>query len=228
MSASNLILPNARPAPFHFPLEHTSLVLIDMQRDFVKKDGFGWIQCGDPERFAEIQPVITNVQKLLAIFRQLNGHVIHTREGHQPDLADLPMAKRLRQTGVPPANLPRGVGDQGPMGRMLVRGEYGHGIIDELTPWPGEAVIDKPGKGSFWGTDFHRVLLAKDVTHLILAGVTTEYALRVDLSETWTVTHGVIGAASQLHFGNATIAGTNVVYSRTVLAVSMLIKSQRR
>ena len=99
---------------------------------------------------------------------------MHTREGHLPDLSDLPASKRLRQTTAPNGHHTIGIGGPGPMGRLLVRGEYGHDIIDELRPLPGEVVIDKPGKGSFWETGYHRALLARGITHLLLAGVTTE------------------------------------------------------
>jgi nicotinamidase-related amidase len=172
--SADLSLPGSRPYAFGFPLATTALVIIDIQRDFVDPDGFGSIQCGDPEVFAKARSIVPTVAKVLSVFRSAGSHVIHTREGHQPDLADLPSAKRLRQISAPNGHHTLGIGDQGPMGRLLVRGEYGHDIVDELTPWPGEAVIDKPGKGSFWGTDIHRVLLARGITHLIFTGVTTE------------------------------------------------------
>lgn len=172
---SLLSLPNARPYAFEFPLSTTALVIIDIQRDFVDPGGFGSIQCGNDEIFSKARSIVPTVKKLLDTFRSFGGHVIHTREGHQPDLADLPAAKKLRQISNPNGHHTMGIGDQGPMGRLLVRGEYGHDIVDELTPWPGETVIDKPGKGSFWGTDIHRVLLARGVTHLLFTGVTTEY-----------------------------------------------------
>ena len=171
---SLLSLPNARPYAFEFPLSTTALVIIDIQRDFVDPGGFGSVQCGDDEKFSKAREVVPAVRRVLDVFRSYGGQVIHTREGHQPDLADLPAAKKLRQISAPHGHHTMGIGDQGPMGRLLVRGEYGHDIVDELTPWPTETVIDKPGKGSFWGTDFHRVLLSKGITHLIFTGVTTE------------------------------------------------------
>ncbi|RKU39839.1 hypothetical protein DL546_000019, partial [Coniochaeta pulveracea] len=171
--ASLLSLPSARPYEFKFPIETTALIIIDIQRDFVDPGGFGSIQCGNPEVFSRARAIVPAVQKVLEAFRSIGAHVIHTREGHQPDLADLPAAKRLRQIGAPNSHHDLGIGDKGPNGRLLVRGEYGHDIIDELTPWPGEAVIDKPGKGSFFGTSLHRVLLAKGITHLLFTGVTT-------------------------------------------------------
>ncbi|KAH8895897.1 glutamyl-tRNA amidotransferase subunit A [Thozetella sp. PMI_491] len=178
-----LSLPNARPYAFEFPLSTTALIIIDIQRDFVDPGGFGSIQCGDPEVFAKARAIVPVVRRVLDVFRSTGGHVIHTREGHQPDLADLPASKRLRQISAPHGHHTMGIGDQGPMGRLLVRGEYGHDIVDELTPWPDEIVIDKPGKGSFWGTDIHRVLLARGVTHLLFAGVTTECCVTTTLRE---------------------------------------------
>lgn len=170
----SLSLSSARPYAFNFPLSTTGLIVIDVQRDFVDPGGFGAIQCGNEEIFLKARSIVPNIKKVLEVFRNINGHVIHTREGHQPDLADLPASKRLRQISAPTGHHTMGIGDQGPMGRLLVRGEYGHDIVDELTPWPGEVVIDKPGKGSFWGTNLHRVLLSRGITHLIFAGVTTE------------------------------------------------------
>jgi len=174
MSRPQLLLPNARPYAFEFPLDRTALIIIDIQRDFVDPGGFGSVQCGNDQIFSKARSIVPSVKKVLDIFRSVNGHVIHTREGHRPDLSDLPAAKRLRQVSAPHGHHNLGIGDQGPMGRLLVRGEYGHDIIDELTPLPSETIIDKPGKGSYWGTDIHRVLLARGVTHLIFAGVTTE------------------------------------------------------
>lgn len=175
MAITNLDLPNASPYAFTFPLATTALLLIDLQRDFLDPGGFGAIQCNDQELFAQTRQIIPTVRRVLDVFRQVEGsHIIHTREGHRPDLADLPASKRLRQVGNPTGHHTLGIGEQGPMGRLLVRGEYGHDIVDELTPWPGEDVVDKPGKGSFWGTKLHRILLARGVTHLIFVGVTTE------------------------------------------------------
>lgn len=167
-------LPSARPYAYEFPVATTALIIIDIQRDFVDPGGFGSVQCGNDAVFSKARSIVPAVQKVLDVFRSVNGHVIHTREGHQPDLADLPPSKKLRQISAPSGHHTLGIGDKGPMGRLLVRGEYGHDIIDELTPLPGEAVIDKPGKGSFWGTGLHRELLARSITHLLFAGVTTE------------------------------------------------------
>lgn len=174
-SLPKLKLANARPYPFIFPVATTALILIDLQRDFLDPGGFGEIQCHDTETFNQTRKIVPTVQRLLEAFRSFDGHVIHTREGHQPNLADLPASKTLRQKGNPNGGKDLAViGDAGPMGRLLVRGEYGHDIVNELTPWPGEDVVDKPGKGSFFGTNLHRILLARGVTHLVFAGVTTE------------------------------------------------------
>lgn len=170
-----LELPSARPYAFRFPLATTALIIIDVQRDFVDPGGFGSIQCGDDAVFSKARAIVPAIVSLLELFRSADAHVIHTREGHQPDLADLPAAKKLRQINAPEGHHSMGIGDKGPMGRLLVRGEYGHDVIDELTPWPGELVVDKPGKGSFFGTQFHRELLARGITHLLFTGVTTEY-----------------------------------------------------
>jgi nicotinamidase-related amidase len=164
----------AQPYTFKFPLRTTALLIIDMQRDFVDPNGFGSIQCGNPAIFASVRQIVSPLQRVLETCRSLGMQVIHTREGHKPDLSDLPAAKKLRQISAPEGHHTMGIGDRGPMGRLLVRGEYGHDIIDELQPRPGELVIDKPGKGSFWGTGFHRALLARGITHLLVTGVTTE------------------------------------------------------
>jgi nicotinamidase-related amidase len=172
--AAQLSFPNARPYAFKFPPTTTALIIIDMQRDFVDPNGFGSIQCGNAEIFASVRNIVPTVRKVLEVSRSMGLQVIHTREGHRPDLSDLPAAKRLRQVSAPNGHHTMGIGDQGPMGRLLVRGEWGHDIVDELRPLPDEVVIDKPGKGSYWGTELHRILLARGITHLLFAGVTTE------------------------------------------------------
>ncbi|KAL7934708.1 amidase signature domain-containing protein [Trichoderma chlorosporum] len=174
ISDIKLRLPNARPYEFAFPLDTTAFVVIDMQRDFLDPDGFGSIACGNPAIFSAVRKIVPNVQRALEAARSLGLHIIYTREGHLPDLSDLPAAKRLRQVSAPNGTQLISIGDEGPMGKLLVRGERGHEIVEELKPYPGEPVIDKPGKGSFWGTGFHRLLLARGITHLILTGVTTE------------------------------------------------------
>lgn len=176
-------LRSAKPYTFKFKTESTALILIDMQRDFLDPNGFGAIQCGNDEIFQSVRQIVPRTRQLLATARSLGLHVIHTREGHKPDLSDLPPAKRLRQTSAPSGQLTSGIGDDGPMGRLLVRGEYGHDIIDELRPYPGELIVDKPGKGSFWDTMLHRALLARGITHLLVGGVTTECCVNTTFRE---------------------------------------------
>ncbi|KAL2065558.1 hypothetical protein VTL71DRAFT_3228 [Oculimacula yallundae] len=182
-SSIKMSLPNARPYTFTFPPATTALIIIDMQRDFVDPDGFGSIQCGNPEIFSAVRSIVPTLQKVLEVSRNIGLHIIHTREGHRPDLSDLPPSKRLRQISAPNGHHTMGIGDQGPMGRLLVRGEWGHDIIDELRQLPGETVIDKPGKGSYWGTGLHRVLLARGITHILFSGVTTECCVTTTLRE---------------------------------------------
>lgn len=165
--------PDTRPFGVAFPPSTTALVLIDMQRDFLEQDGFGAIACEDPAVFSRVREIVPNVQRALEAARSVGMHVIYTREGHLPNLSDLPAAKKLRQVCAPNGGQSMGIGNEGPMGRLLVRGERGHDIIDELKPFAGEPIIDKPGKGSFWGTGFHRLLLARGITRIILTGVTT-------------------------------------------------------
>ncbi|CAK1361071.1 Allophanate hydrolase [Cercospora beticola] len=176
-------LRSARPYPYKFRAESTALVIIDMQRDFVDFNGFGQIQCGNDDIFKKVRNIVPRTQKALEAARSLGLYVVHTREGHTPDLSDLPPSKKLRQVSAPSGHHTMGIGDQGPMGRLLVRGEYGHDIIDELRPIPGEPVIDKPGKGSMWDTNLHRTLLARGITHLLFAGVTTECCVNTTARE---------------------------------------------
>lgn len=171
---NTIVLPNARPYAFSFPTATTVLIIIDMQRDFLEPGGFGSIQCGNPEAFTKVRNIVPKIQKVLQESRAIGLRIFHTREGHKSDLSDLPSSKRLRQVNNPKGHHSLGIEDTGPMGKLLVRGEYGHDVIDELKPFPGEVVIDKPGKGSFWSTCIHRSLLARGITHLLFAGVTTE------------------------------------------------------
>jgi allophanate hydrolase len=176
-------LPSARPYAYEFRPEFTALLVIDMQRDFLERGGYGELQCGNDEIFGSVRKIVPQVQEVLKAARELGLHVMHTREGHRSDLSDLPASKRLRQKTAPSGKHTIGIGDKGPMGRLLVRGEPGHEIIDDLKPFPGELVIDKPGKGSFWDTTLHRALLARGVTHLLIAGVTTECCVNATFRE---------------------------------------------
>lgn len=164
----------ALPSPFRFEPSKTALVVIDMQRDFIEPGGFGAALGNDVSLLADIVP---NVARLLAHARTHGWLVVHTRESHAPDLSDCPPAKRLR--GQPSAR----IGDDGPMGRILVRGEPGNAIVDALAPVAGELVIDKPGKGAFYATRLGDELAVRGVTHLVFAGVTTEVCVQTSMRE---------------------------------------------
>jgi nicotinamidase-related amidase len=150
------------------------LLVIDMQRDFVLPGGFGELLGNDVSR---LKPAIAPTRQVLEAFRKKHLTVIHTREGHRPDMSDCPPAKRTR------GRLKVGIGDMGPMGRVLIRGEHGHDIIDELKPLPSEPVIDKPGKGSFYATDLDTILKNLGIRSLIVTGVTTEVCVQTTVRE---------------------------------------------
>ena len=164
----------ARPYPFRFELASTALVVIDMQRDFIEKGGFGEALGNDVSRLAAIVPT---TRALLDLCRARGLRVLHTREGHRPDLSDCPPAKRRR--GDPALR----IGAEGPMGRILVDGEPGNDIVAALQPLAGEPVIVKPGKGAFWATRLDERLTSAGVTQLILAGVTTEVCVQTTMRE---------------------------------------------
>jgi biuret amidohydrolase len=165
---------DAQPFAYEFELAHTALLIIDMQRDFVEPGGFGASLGND---VSLLQAIVPTCQAVLRAWREAGGWVIHTREAHRPDLSDCPPAKRLR--GAPALR----IGDVGPMGRILIRGEPGHAIIPELAPIEGELVIDKPGKGAFYATALQEALVVRDVTHLIVMGVTTEVCVQTSMRE---------------------------------------------
>jgi nicotinamidase-related amidase len=165
---------DAVPFAYAFPPGKAALVVIDMQRDFVEPGGFGESLGNDVTR---LQGIIPTVGRLIALFRAEGWPVIHTREGHTPDLSDCPPVKRTR--GNPTLR----IGDHGPMGRILIHGEPGHGIVDELAPIDGEIVIDKPGKGAFHATSLGDDLARLGATHLVLAGVTTEVCVQTTMRE---------------------------------------------
>jgi nicotinamidase-related amidase len=165
---------DARPYAYTFEPAHTALVIIDMQRDFVEPGGFGEALGNDVSR---LRAIIPTTAALLAWARDYGLRVLHTREGHRPDLADCPPAKLRR--GNPALR----IGAPGPMGRILVDGEPGNDIVPELTPRADEAVIVKPGKGAFWATPLDQLLKAHEVTHLLLAGVTTEVCVQTTMRE---------------------------------------------
>jgi nicotinamidase-related amidase len=159
----------ADPGPFSFDLSSTALIVIDMQRDFLLPGGFGESLGNDVK---QLRRTIEPLAALLAAGRAAGLKVIHTREGHMPDLSD-----------CPPAKLKRGsmIGQEGRFGKILIRGEYGHDIIDELAPLDNEDVVDKPGKGAFYGTDLSKIL--EGCTSLIVTGVTTEVCVHTTVRE---------------------------------------------
>jgi biuret amidohydrolase len=156
-------------------VRHCALIVIDMQRDFLDPRGYV-AQTGVDVSLLRV--TIEPVQRLLGGARSLGIRVIHTREGHRPDLSDLTGFKRQRTEGSGAA-----IGSRGPLGRLLVRGEFGHDIIDEVAPLPGEAVIDKPGFGAFYATDLELLLRAHGITQLVLAGVTSDICVHSTLRE---------------------------------------------
>jgi nicotinamidase-related amidase len=164
----------AQPYPFELRPARCALLIIDMQRDFLEPGGFGEMLGND---VSQLRRTIEPNKALLAAWRDAGGLVIHTREGHRPDLADLPPAKKIRGRSA------TCIGDPGPMGRILVRGEAGHDIIPELYPAAGEPVIDKPGKGAFFATDLHAILQNSGITRLVVTGVTTEVCVNTTVRE---------------------------------------------
>jgi biuret amidohydrolase len=164
----------AEPYPLDFDPATTALLMIDMQRDFVEPGGFGEMLGND---VSQLRSAIEPCRRVLEAARAAGLFVVHTREGHRADLSDAPPAKLAR------GRLSCGIGDTGPMGRVLVRGEHGHDIIPELYPLPGEPVIDKPGKGSFYATDLLLMLDNHQIKTLIVCGVTTEVCVHTTVRE---------------------------------------------
>ncbi|WP_433058544.1 cysteine hydrolase family protein [Dactylosporangium sp. CS-033363] len=165
---------DALPGPYSFDPATTALLVIDMQRDFLEPGGFGETLGND---VGQLRRTIEPTAKLLQAARSAGLPVIHTREGHLPDLSDCPPAKLNR--GDPSMR----IGAPGPMGRILIRGERGHDIIDELAPAPGEPVIDKPGKGAFYATGLGDLLGAQGIRSLVVTGVTTEVCVHTTVRE---------------------------------------------
>ena len=164
----------ALPFPFSLRRGELALIVIDMQRDFVEPGGFGESLGNDVSRLSAIVPA---VKRLIDGCRAAGVPVIHTQECHRPDLSDLPAAKRRR--GNPRLR----IGDQGPMGRILIAGEPGTAILDDLAPLPGELVIEKPGKGAFYTTPLGDELKRRRLSQLIVAGVTTEVCVQTTMRE---------------------------------------------
>lgn len=165
---------DAEPAPQSIDLSTTALVIIDMQRDFLEPGGFGAALGNDVSR---LQRAVGPCRDVLAAARRVGILVIHTREGHRPDLSDAPPLKVER--GDPAMR----IGAPGPMGRILVRGEAGHDIIQDLYPIAGEPVIDKPGKGAFYQTDLDLMLRNRSIETLLVCGVTTEVCVNTTVRE---------------------------------------------
>ena len=169
-----LVTVDAEPEALAIDPEKTALIIIDMQRDFLEPGGFGESLGND---VSLLKKAVAPCQALLALARRIGMLVIHTREGHRPDLSDAPRAKVER--GAPSLR----IGAPGPMGRILIRGEAGHDIIEELYPLPTEPVVDKPGKGAFYATDLGAMLQHRSIESLIVCGVTTEVCVHTTVRE---------------------------------------------
>ncbi|MFS8892150.1 cysteine hydrolase family protein [Synechococcus sp. R55.2] len=165
----------ALPYEYEVPgLSQLALVIIDMQRDFLEPGGFGEMLGND---VTQLGSIVSTLKGLLDFCRQKGLTIIHTLEGHQPDLSDCPPSKRKRGKGS------LTIGDEGPMGRILIRGEPGNTIIPELAPLAGEIVIPKPGKGAFYATELQAILQKRGITHLLFTGVTTEVCVQTTMRE---------------------------------------------
>ena len=164
----------AEPYELEFDPKSTALIIIDMQRDFVMPGGFGEALGND---VTPLQATIAPTARVLATARKRGMLVVHTREGHRPDLTDCPPTKLVRGRGK------TRIGDPGPMGRILVRGEIGHDIVPELYPRAGEPIIDKPGKGAFYATELGDVLEKYGIENLLVCGVTTEVCVNTTVRE---------------------------------------------
>jgi len=171
---SAMALVNAEPYEYEFEAPTTALLMIDFQRDFVDPGGFGEALGND---VSLLRRAVPHAERVLKAARQGGLLIVHTREGHRADLTDCPPSKKAR------GRLAAGIGDSGPMGRILVRGEDGHDIVKELYPEPGEPVVDKPGKGAFFATDLDGILKHRSIRHLVVCGVTTEVCVHTTVRE---------------------------------------------
>ena len=168
------VIVQAEPESLPINVERTAIVMIDMQRDFLEPGGFGEALGNDVSR---LNSAVGPCRALLETARRREMLIVHTREGHRPDMSDAPRAKVER--GAPAMR----IGAPGPMGRILIRGERGHDIIEALAPRKGEPVVDKPGKGAFFATDLHLILENRDIETLIVCGVTTEVCVHTTVRE---------------------------------------------
>jgi biuret amidohydrolase len=164
----------AKPYAYQFAPAKLALVIIDMQRDFLEPGGFGAALGNDVRRLTAIVPALS---ELLDAARRLGLTIVHTKECHKPDLSDCPPAKRNRGRGA------LRIGDEGPMGRILVEDEPGNDFVPALLPEPGEPIIPKPGKGAFYATRLQAELSERGITHLLITGVTTEVCVQTTMRE---------------------------------------------
>ncbi len=174
MSPINRCIIDADPYPLTLVLDQCALIVIDMQRDFLEAGGFGEMLGNDLRQLASVAPRCAD---MLAWARGLGMHIIHTQEAHSKDLADCPPSKLAR------GGLKTGIGDAGPLGRILVEGEPGSDFVAQAAPLPGETVLRKPGKGAFYATNLEHQLHCRGITHLLFAGVTTEVCVQTSMRE---------------------------------------------
>jgi nicotinamidase-related amidase len=169
------LLIKSSPRPFTFEIERTALLVIDVQNDFCSPGGYMEHAGAD---VSILRRPVHSIREVLAAARRVGMHVIFTREGHPPGLETVPPSfmERTSFAGHP-------IGKRGPLGRLLVRGEKGHDIVDELKPWPNETIIDKPGKGAFYATELETILRQRYVTHLVFTGLTTNCCVEGTIRE---------------------------------------------